>query len=308
MNLAPHPFTLRQLQYLVAVADLRSFRKAADACHVSQPALSAQVAQCESLLGVQLFERDQRRVDLTAAGEALLPRIRALLLASDDLIDGAQAFADPLAGPLRVGVIPTIAPYLLPDIAPALRDAFPKLALRWLEDKTPTLSERLAAGELDAAILALEAELGDVAHAVLGTDPFVLAAAPSHRLAQSKRPVRVDDLDGEQVLLLDDGHCFRDQALAACASTRISEVSYRATSLATLVQMAAQGEAVTLLPSLALAVENRRDDLVIRRFGGSPPTRTLALVWRRTSAREATLQAVAKVVAQAFRTATAKRA
>jgi LysR family hydrogen peroxide-inducible transcriptional activator len=300
MNSLPHPFTLRQLQYLVAVADRRNFRRAAEACHVSQPALSAQIAQCEELLGVRIFERDPRNVTVTEAGHILIARIRHLLLLSDELVSAAQALTDPLAGTLRIGIIPTVAPYLLPDVTPALRTSLPRLVFRWVEDKTPTLSKLLSEGEIDAAILALEAQLGDVAHAVIGSDPFVLATARDHRLGRTKKPARLDELDGEQVLLLDDGHCFRDQAIAACAEARVTEASYRATSLSTLVQMAAQGQAVTLLPELALGVENRRQDLVIRRFAGSPPVRTLALVWRRRSGRDETFKALARSLVESW--------
>lgn len=300
MNPKIHPFTLRQLQYIVAVADLRSFRGAAERCHVSQPSLSAQVAQCEDLLGVRIFERTRRRVEPTAAGEALVARMREVLLLADDLVDAARGLADPLVGVVRVGAIPTVAPYLLPEIAPALRAALPGLELRWVEDKTASLVSQIARGELDAAIVALEAELGDLEHAVLGVDPFVFAAAPGHPLAKRRGKVRLDELDDEPVLLLDDGHCFRDQAIAACGATALREASYRATSLQTLVQMAAQGHAVTLLPCLAVPLENRRGDLKIRAIGPKAPSRTLALVWRRGSSRRATFEAVAETIADAY--------
>ncbi len=300
MSAIIHPFTLRQLQYLVAVADLRSFRGAADRCHVSQPSLSAQVAQCEDLLGVQVFERDRRSVSLTAAGEPLITRMREILIASDDLVEAARGLSDPLSGIVRLGIIPTVGPYLLPEIAPVLRQSFPRIEVRWVEDKTPSLVAALANGELDAAIVALEADLGDVDHMALGRDAFVFAASPDHPLASTKRKIRIEELEGQSVLLLDDGHCFRDQAIAACGATAIAEASYRATSLQTLVQMAAQGHAVTLLPGLAVGVENRRQDLRIRRFAGKPPTRTIALVWRRRAAREATYRAIGEALTASF--------
>lgn len=295
-----HPFTLRQLQYIVAVADLRSFRGAAERCHVSQPSLSAQVAQCEDLLGVRLFERTRRRVEPTAAGEALVARMREVLLLADDLVDAASGLADPLSGLVRVGAIPTVAPYLLPEVAPTLRAMLPGLELRWVEDKTANLMAQIGRGELDAAIVALEAELGEVEHAVLGVDPFVFAASPDHPLVRRRGKVRLEDLDNEPVLLLDDGHCFRDQALAACSASAIREANYRATSLQTLVQMAAQGHAVTLLPAMAVPLENRRGDLKVRAIGPKAPRRTLALVWRKGSSRQATFLAVAKAMASAF--------
>jgi LysR family hydrogen peroxide-inducible transcriptional activator len=177
MRAAPHPVTLRQLQYLVAVAEARSFRRAAEACRVSQPSLSAQVAEAERALGVRVFERDRRRVIVTPAGEAVLARARRVLLEADDLLDEARRAADPLCGTLRLGVLPTIGPYLLPTVAPALRRAFPKLVLLWSEDKTAALVARISAGDLDAAVVARESDLDDLAQLPVRSDPFLLAAA-----------------------------------------------------------------------------------------------------------------------------------
>jgi LysR family hydrogen peroxide-inducible transcriptional activator len=300
MSFAPHPFTLRQLQYVLAVAERRSFRKAAEACHVAQPSLSAQIAQVEQALGVQLFERDTRGVALTAAGRVVIERARALLLASDDLVESARVLADPFAGTLRIGLIPTIGPYLLPEVAPVLRARYQKLSFVWAEEKTATLIDLLARGELDAAILALEAEVGDLPRVVLGKDPFVFAAPKSHPLASGKRPLKATELDGERVLFLDDGHCFRDQALAFCSRTGAEEAGYRATSLLTLVQMAAGGAGVTLLPSLALGVENRHQELSVRAFAPQAPFRTVAFVWRRGAALEMTLKAIGDALAGAY--------
>jgi LysR family hydrogen peroxide-inducible transcriptional activator len=301
VNLAPHPMTLRQLQYVVAVADRKSFRAAAELCHVAQPSLSAQIAQIEEALSVRIFERDRRKVVLTAAGQALVNRARALLVAADELADTARQLSDPLSGSLRIGVIPTVGPYLLPEVAPALRARFPKLSFVWIEDKTAQLVERLKSGEMDGAILALEAdEIGDLPKIVLGKDTFVLAVAPEHPLARAKTPLKPEKLDHERVLLLDDGHCFRDQALSFCERAGAEEADYRATSLATLVQMAASGSYVTLLPSLSLAVENRRHTLHTRPFVAKPPGRTLALVYRRHAALEVTLRAVGTLLHELY--------
>jgi LysR family hydrogen peroxide-inducible transcriptional activator len=300
MRLSPHPVSLRQLQYLVAVADRLSFRAAAEACHVAQPSLSAQVALAEESLGVKVFERDTRRVLVTAAGAEVIVRARHLLLLADDLADLGRTLSDPLAGTLRVGVIPTIGPYLLPVVAPRLRAELPRLTILWTEDKTPVLADKLLRAELDAAIVALEAELPDLAHRVLGKDSFVFAAAPAHRLAGAKGPLAIAALDGEEVLLLDDGHCFRDQALAACSRAGATEAGFRATSLQTLVQVAAQGQGVTLLPSLSVPIENRLGSLKTRPFKDAP-SRTIALVWRRTTPIAATLEAVGEVLAKAWR-------
>lgn len=306
MAFAPHPFTLRQLQYVVAVATTRSFRGAATLCHVSQPSLSSQIAQVESTLGAALFERDRRGVLLTPAGEDLVERARALLRDADDLVATSQRYADPLSGTLRVGVIPTISPYVLPDVAPVLRKSFPRLSLIYREDKTQTLVEKLEEGELDTALLALEANLGDLAHEIILDDPFVLAVARSHRFAERKKPVTMNDLEGENVLLLDDGHCLREQALSFCQRAKTEELEFRATSLGTLCQMVAGGAGVTLLPTLAVPIENRRGNFAVLPFSKPRPGRTLVLAYRQTSPSRETLGVIATTMRKTLqRTATA---
>jgi LysR family hydrogen peroxide-inducible transcriptional activator len=300
MNLTPHPVTLRQLQYVVAVADRKSFRQAAEDCRVAQPSLSAQIAQVEDALNVRIFERDRRTVSLTSAGQALVTRARALLIAADELAESARQLSDPFSGTLRIGVIPTVGPYLLPEVAPLLRERFPKLNFVWAEEKTAQLLESLRRAELDGAILALEADIGDLPKVVLGKDAFVLAVAPEHPLARAKGPLKADKLEREHVLLLDDGHCFREQVLSFCARAGVEEAGYRATSLATLVQMAASGKYVTLLPTLAVPVENRRRTLRTRPFAPKTPGRTLALVYRRHTALENTLRTIGAVLHEAY--------
>lgn len=299
MRTAPYPVTLRQLQYALAVAEARSFRRAAEACGVSQPSLSAQLAEAERSLGVRLFERDRRGVLVTPGGDALLARARAVLVAADDLVDAARRSADPLSGTLRVGILPTVAPYLLPKAAPPLRKALPRMQILWHEDRTEALVRRVAAGELDAALVAREADLGDLVQAELGRDPFVVAVPPDHALARAQGPVRVQALDGERVLLLDDGHCLRDQALAVCARGGAEELGFRATSLATLVQMVAGGAGVTLLPRMAVETEARRAGLRVRPLASPSPGRTLVLAWRRGCASEPALRAAAEAIARA---------
>jgi LysR family transcriptional regulator, hydrogen peroxide-inducible genes activator len=293
---APHPFTLRQLQYAAAVADARSFRRAAERCAVSQPSLSAQVAELERGLGVRLFERDRRRVLVTPAGEALLARVRALLVGADDLAAAAAALGDPLAGTLRIGVLPTVGPYLLPDAAPALSRAFPRLSVRWTEDRTDALVRQVGEGALDAAIVAREAELGGLVELTLGEDPFVLAAPPDHALARGAGPLDASALRGAPVLLLDDGHCLRDQALAVCSAARANELGYRATSLSTLVQMVAGGAGVTLLPRLAVRAERERARLRVRALAAPSPSRTLVLAHRRGAAAAEALERIAEAI------------
>jgi LysR family hydrogen peroxide-inducible transcriptional activator len=299
MKLAPHPYTLRQLQYAQAVAEQLSFRRAAEQCHVSQPALSLQLRELELALGVQLFERDKKRVMVTPAGRHLLERAQNILLEADALLEAARRAADPLAGALRLGVIPTVSPYLLPALTPRLKSKLPRLAISWREEKTESLLEQLDSGALDGAILALEAELGNVQRDIIAKDPFVLATPAGHPLAKSSKPALPSELKGESVLLLEDGHCFRDQALAFCTRARAEELEFRATSLSTLVQMVAGGAGITLLPSLAVATEIQRAKLEIRRFAPAPE-RTLALVYRSSSPAIPALRRVAELARESY--------
>jgi LysR family hydrogen peroxide-inducible transcriptional activator len=301
------PYSLRQLQYLVAIAELGGFRRAAEACGVAQPSLSAQVAQVEQALGVQIFERGARGVRVTAAGARVIDRARAVLLASRDLADTARQHTDPLSGTLRIGVIPTVCPYLLPEVAPVLRKKLPDLQVVWSEDKTHVLVEQVAAAALDGAILALDPRITHLEHAAIADDPFVLAAAPGHPLARRSGPASPDLLKGETVFLLEDGHCFRDQALAVCGATGANEAGLKATGLATLVQMVGGGSGVTLLPKLAVAVENRRGQLAVRPFKSPAPTRHLVMAWRKGSALKQPLEAVARVVRQSWPEAPSRR-
>ncbi|HEX2879585.1 MAG TPA: LysR substrate-binding domain-containing protein [Polyangiaceae bacterium] len=300
MHFAHHPFTLRQLQYAVAIGDTLSFRKAAERCHVSQPSLSIQLAELEQGLGVQLFERDQRHVRATKAGQELLERARRLLRDADDLQDLASRSADPFCGTLHLGVIPTVAPYLLPRLTPALQRAYPKLTLLWVEDKTETLVHNLDTGTVDAALLALEADVGNVASAVVGYDPFVLATPPNHPLGAKAAPARPSELRDENVLLLDDGHCFRDQALTFCTHAKAHELEFRATSLPTLTQMVAAGAGVTLLPQMAVPIEAERANLCIRELTQPVPGRTIALIWRKGSANQIALAHIAETIKTAY--------
>jgi LysR family hydrogen peroxide-inducible transcriptional activator len=252
------------------------------------------------VLGVKLFERDRRRVLITSAGEDLVARARRVLLELDDLVAASTRIGDPLTGVLRIGVIPTIAPYLLPDVTPAIRARFPRLRLSFREAKTEEVLDALHDGRLDAGLIALVPEAAAYTHADVLRDPFVLAMPPAHRLTR-KRSVGLADLDGESVLLLDDGHCFRTQALALCAQSGAVEADFRATSMATLVQMVAAGTGVTLLPRLAVDVENRRAQLEVRPFTAPAPSRTIALVWRPGSPVGAAFLEIAGVMRKAQR-------
>ncbi len=289
-------FTLRQLQYVVAVAEMMNFRRAAERCNVSQPSLSAQVSEMESSLGVALFERDRRGVLVTAAGQELVSRARRVLVAADDLVEAANRFIDPLAGTLRIGVIPTIGPYLLPLVVPALRKAYPRLMIVWIEDKTDALVRAISHGEMDAALLALEANMGDLEHQTIAVDPFVLAAPRGRKLGRGSSPVTKNQLRGERILLLDEGHCFRDQALEYCSGSNFEELGFRATSLPTLVQMVSSGAGITLLPGIAVATESNRSQLSIRQFSRPVPFRTIVLGWRRRSSLSDVLGKIAETL------------
>lgn len=294
------PYSLRQLQYLVAVADLGGFRKAAEACGVAQPSLSAQVAQLEAAIGVQVFERGPRGVRVTAAGALIVGRARQVFLAARDLEDTARQQGDPLQGTLRLGVIPTVCPYLLPEITEPLRKRLPRLRLIWSEDKTGPLLDQLSEAGLDGAIVALDDRIANLDHVPLADDPFVLAAARGHELMRRQGPASTDVLGGATVFLLDDGHCFRDQALALCGAKGARAADLNATGLSTLVQMVGGGDGVTLLPRLALAVENRRGQLAVRPFKSPVPMRKIVMVWRKGTAMKQPLDAIANVIRKAW--------
>jgi LysR family hydrogen peroxide-inducible transcriptional activator len=275
----PSDLTFRQLEYLVALADTLGFHRAAERAHVSQPALSAQIQQAEAILGVRLFERNQRRVLLTPAGAVVVDRARRVLRDAEDLLAAARLWQDPFRSSWRLGLIPTVAPYLLPSILPGIRLAHPDLRLLLREERTPVLVQELQAGGLEAAILAEVPDLGDLVRVPLAEDPFLLAAPQDHPLAR-KRKVALADLEQAPLLLLEDGHCLRGQALSFCAKAGAREADFRASSLPTLLQMVAAGMGLTLLPSLCAPMERSRANLMLRPFVRPVPGRQLVLAWR----------------------------
>ncbi|MGE0871634.1 MAG: hydrogen peroxide-inducible genes activator [Kofleriaceae bacterium] len=278
--------TVRQLESLVAVSDHRSFRRAASSLGISQPALSAHVQSAEKLLSVQVFERDRRSVLVTPAGEEVIARARDALGAIDSVSDAAHRRGEPLVGPLRLGVIPTIAPYWLPGLLPAVRARFPRLELILREDQTARLLTQLGSGQLDVAFLALPVP-GDLTTAPIAREQFVLAVPRGAPLAARRGKLKDRDLDAETVLLLEDGHCLRDQALSVCErGGAVESVEVRATSLPTLVQMVAGGLGVTLLPeAAAAALVQPRGPVALAPFAHPAPGRTIGLAWRTSSAR-----------------------
>ena len=276
--------TLRQLDYLVAVADEGHIGRAAAACHVAQPSLSAQLKELERGLGTALVERIGRGIRLTTAGEELAEQSRAILRDTDDLVATARHSTTNLQGRLRVAAIPTVAPYLLPRFVPLLRDRHPDVEAHLSEMQTPLLVPALARGEIDIGLMALPVDDPDLDHLTILDDPFLIALDPRHRFADAE-DIPAERLVGEAVLLLEDGHCLRDQALDICNQVGATESGeIQATSLATLCQMVAAGMGVTLLPRSARAVEARNGaGIVVRPFRGSPPSRQLVLTWRHRS-------------------------
>jgi LysR family hydrogen peroxide-inducible transcriptional activator len=293
--------TLRQLEYFVAVSERLSFRRAAESCHVSQPSLSAQIAQLEALLGTKLFERDRRGVQLTPAGAGLVPGAKETLSACDRFGQLARSFGAPLTGPLRLGVIPTIGAYLLPRVLPAVNAAYPELQVFLREEMTSRLLEQLAEGKLDLLLLAIDIDLGGVATLPLFSDPFVLAVPDDDELANATE-VGLSDLDGRDVLLLDEGHCLRDQTLPLCDTAGADELGgFRASSLGTITQMVANGIGITLLPELAVEREAAAvPGLRTISFGADGPSRAVGLAWRTNSPRADEYRTLGETLATAY--------
>jgi LysR family hydrogen peroxide-inducible transcriptional activator len=290
---------LRDLRYLVALADTKHFGKAATRCHVSQPTLSAQLKKLEEYLGVELIERQPRRVALTEMGEQLVTRARRIVSDSDEFLTLARSQRDPFSGSLKLALIPTIGPYLLPLIARQLRKRLPKLKLMLYEYQTEPLLQALRAGEIDMGILALPVHADGVETAQLYVEEFMVALPKGHRLA-AKTSVKLDDLTGDSMLLLDDGHCMRDQALDICGHAGLDEdQDYRATSLETLRQMVAAGMGVTLLPKLSTnGPFGTEKSVLIKPFPKPAPTRTVGAVWRKSSTRSAAIKSIGEVIAE----------
>jgi LysR family hydrogen peroxide-inducible transcriptional activator len=267
---------------------------------VSQPSLSLQIAELERVLAIKIFERDHHRVALTAIGRDFVASARAVLRAADALRETARRSIDPLAGTLRIGVIPTISPYWLPELTPALHKAYPQLKVIWLEDKTHTLIHALQMDTIDAALLALEAEIGDVEREVIAKDPFVLVAPAENPLVAKRAPAKAAELRGATVMVLEDEHCFGKQALDLCFHAKAQDYEFRGTSLATVISMVAGGIGVTLLPTLAVHREVGINNLRVRRFADADAVRTIGLVWRKNSSLTPALRKLAASMSQAY--------
>lgn len=285
---------LRDLKYLVAVAEHRHFGRAAEACHVSQPTLSTQIRKLEEFLGVTLIERNNRQVLLTPIGERIVAQATVVLRESDQLVKMARQASDPFGGVFRLGIIPTVAPYLLPRILPAIRKAYPELEIQLVEAQTAVISRELRAGRLDAVILALPMEEDGVRAVPLYAEPFYVALSPQHPLC-GRNSITSEDLATAEVLLLEDGHCLRDQALDVCKQNgAVENTNFSATSIETLRHMVSANIGITLMPELAL--EDDSKSIRYLPFDGEPPHRVIGMAWRATSTREALLGRLAELL------------
>ena len=291
--------TLRQLRYLTSLARHRHFGRAAESCSVTQPALSMQIKELESELGVDLVERRAGDIALTDVGAEVVRRAERVLSEARDLQDFARHRSALLTGRLQFGVIPSIAPYVLPKLLPVLQRRYPGLKVELHETQTRVLIDELARGALDVVMLALPIPDSDLETTELFHDPFLLAVPAADARRDDSR-VRLDDVDQQRLILLEEGHCLRDQALALCSSER-RDVALGATSLATVMQMVANGYGVTLLPKIAVDVELRDARVKLLRFADPAPGRTVGLAWRRTSPRKVDFLALGEIVAETLK-------
>jgi LysR family transcriptional regulator, hydrogen peroxide-inducible genes activator len=296
---------LRDLKYLVALADTGHFGKAAERAFVSQPTLSAQVKKLEEYLGVKLVERQPKNVQLTEVGKQVVVRARRMLDEGDEIIALARNNTDPFAGKLKVGLIPTIGPYLLPRVMQKIRKLLPHLGLMLYEHQTESVLKRLRDGEIDLGIMALPIAHDGLETRKLYEEAFTVALPNSHPLA-AKQTIKIQDLKGQTLLLLEDGHCLRDQALEVCSRIGVREAEdFRATSLETLRQMVVAGLGITLLPETAVESPfGSQRGLTIRQFAKPVPTRTVGAVWRKSSTRASAIAAVCDVLDGAMNTKT----
>ena len=288
--------TLKQLRYFDALARELHFGRAAAACAISQPALSMQIQELEATFGLALVERTKSGVKLTPKGEDIATRAQKLLNEVRNLVDYAKQSAGILTGPLRLGVIPSIAPYLLPPILQTLKVQFPDLVLHIRETQTQSLLDELASGKLDVLLLALPLRQSDIETLALFEDRFLLASPKSRKLSGRVRATK-DQVEHEHLLLLEEGHCLRDQALTYCDLRQAESINtFGASSLSTIVEMVAAGLGVTLLPEISLAVESRGREISVVRFVDPEPSRTIGLAWRTGSPRLDDFAALGKVV------------
>lgn len=294
-------FSVRQMRYFDILATTLHFRKAAELARISQPALSAQIAEMEQRLGTPLFERTRRTVVLTDMGKRLLPRVRGILNGIRSLEELASQRRGILQGRLRLGIIPTIAPYLLPILIPELREAYPELTIELREAVTSKLVEDLRLGDLDALIAALPIDSDGIVAKPLFRDRFLIATS-SNDTDILTSPMTQESVALERLLLLEEGHCLRDQALAVCTSVKQRQlVNYGATSMTTLLQMVSHGMGLTLIPEIAVRTEASRNNVRILAFADPEPSREIGLIWRRQSERRDDFEALAATIVECGR-------
>jgi LysR family hydrogen peroxide-inducible transcriptional activator len=292
--------TLKQLRYFDALARELHFGRAADACAVTQPALSMQIHELEQNLGLVLVERTRSGVQLTGKGMEIAARCARILGDVRDLVSYAQHANRILAGSLRLGVIPSVAPYLLPPLLPLLREAYPDLELHVRETQTQLLTDELLEGKLDVLLLALPLKHPDLTNRPLFEDKFLLAMPKDRKLSGRVRATR-ELIEHERLLLLEEGHCLRDQALTYCSLQQVDAVNtFGASSLATIVEMVSAGYGITLLPELAIGVEGRGRDITLVPFVEPEPSRTIGLVWRSTTPRTDDFEELGRLVIKAW--------
>ena len=296
-----HVVTLKQLRYFDALAKHLHFGRAAEACCVSQPALSMQVQELEQTLGTPLVERARSGLKLTVVGEAIAARAARVLGDVDDLVAHCRQSHGLMRGPLRLGVIPSVAPYLLPPLLAALKDNYPDLELHVRETQTKPLTEELLKGKLDVLLLALPVAGAELVTQPLFDDRFLLAVPAKTRLSGGVRATR-EMIEGERLLLLEEGHCLRDQALAYCELGQVSAVNtFGVSSLSTVAGMVAAGHGITLLPEICLDVEARGRGIEIVRFAAPEPFRTLGLAWRPSSPRGDDFRELGRLLLEGWR-------
>ena len=288
--------TIRQLQYFLAVADNLSFHKAAEGCHVTQPALSDGLKNLEELLGTKLFERTKRDVSLTPAGEELVLPARDIVVRAEDFVQMARARKEPFTGKLTLGVIPTIAPYLLPSLLPALQKKFPELDLQLKEDVTAQLLTALDQRKVDVVLMAFPYETPGIKQMKLWSEPFVIAMPGTKTVMETH--ATISDLSKHNIMLLEDGHCLRDHALAACRLQPGQQRTFGATSLTTLIQMVQHGYGATLLPAMAVDPKTLPRGVTIQRFSNPQPSRQIGLAWRQGNPREKEFRQLGEMIAK----------
>jgi LysR family hydrogen peroxide-inducible transcriptional activator len=293
-----HLPSIRQIQYFLAVLELNHFGQAAERCHVTQSTLSAGIQELESLLDGQLFERNKRKVMVTQLGLSLEPKARQIIEQANEMVEMAKGDRGVLAGELRLGVIPTIGPFLLPKVLSGVRERFPDLKLILLEEQSAALLERLNHGQIDCAILAMPYDLGNLQHEIISEEDFCIAFPANHKLADGTEALSSTQLPVDEIMLLEEGHCLRDHALAACHwHSGRQRASVQGTSLYTMIEMVAGGQGITFIPAMAAdSALVEQSGIQMRPLDEPGPHRQIALVWRPTYVRKPDLLMLVKTM------------